>query len=391
MGNSSMHKISYGLYLVTTKQNDKDSGCIINTLSQVTTSPNRVSITVNKQNYTHDMIKQSKKFNVSLLDINTDFDLIKRFGFCSGKNTDKFADFTACKRSENGMLYLTEKSNAYISGNVISDMDLGTHTMFIADVVESVTLNDVQSLTYEYYQNNIKPKPTKTPEPKDSISWVCKVCGYVYEGEDIPADFICPLCKHDASYFEKTVSSSYIVENSTPSLKGTKTEENLKTAFAGESQARNKYTYYASKAKKDGYLAIANIFEETAVNEMAHAKIWFKLLHDNNIPDTLSNLNDAAEGEYFEWTDMYETFAKEAREEGFEDIAYLFEGVGKIEKRHEERYRRLIKDLEGGLVFSKDGDTIWECANCGHICIGPKAPEVCPICKHPQSFFIAKS
>ena len=129
MGNSSMHKISYGLYLVTTKQNDKDSGCIINTLSQVTTSPNRVSITVNKQNYTHDMIKQSKKFNVSLLDINTDFDLIKRFGFCSGKNTDKFADFTACKRSENGMLYLTEKSNAYISGNVISDMDLGTHTM----------------------------------------------------------------------------------------------------------------------------------------------------------------------------------------------------------------------------------------------------------------------
>lgn len=390
MKDSSMYKISYGLYLVTANQNDKDNGCIINTLSQVTSIPNRVSVTISKNNYTHNMIKESKKFNVSVLDINTDFNLIKHFGFVSGQDKNKFDDFTACKRSQNGLFYLTEKANAYISGNVISEIDLDTHTMFIADVTECVNLNEIQSLTYEYYQNNIKPKSTTPINPKNSVTWVCEVCGYVYEGENIPNDFICPWCKHGVEDFEKVVSSSYIIENSTPNLKGTKTEENLKTAFAGESQARNKYTYYAEKAKKDGYLAIANIFEETAINEKAHAKIWFKLLHDNGIPDTLANLNDAADGENFEWTDMYETFAREAREEGFNKIADLFDGVGKIEKQHEERYRRLISDLENGLVFSKDGDVIWQCANCGHICIGQKAPEICPICKHPQSYFIVQ-
>lgn len=169
-------------------------------------------------------------------------------------------------------------------------------------------------------------------------------------------------------------------------LKGTKTEANLKTAFAGESEARNKYTYYASKAKKEGFEQIANLFLETANNEKEHAKIWFKLLHDG-MPDTVENLKDAADGENYEWTDMYAKFAKEAKEEGFDHIAYLFEEVGKIEKEHEERYRKLLANIEGGLVFSKDGDTIWQCSNCGHIHIGQKAPEVCPVCNHPQAYF----
>ena len=173
-------------------------------------------------------------------------------------------------------------------------------------------------------------------------------------------------------------------------LKGSKTEANLLAAFAGESQARNKYTYYASKAKKDGYVQIAEIFEETANNEKEHAKIWFKLLHDGGIPDTKANLNYAAEGENYEWTDMYAGFAKDAHEEGFEDIAALFEGVAKIEKEHEERYCKLLANIEGDCVFSKDGDVIWQCANCGHIVIGKKAPEVCPVCAHPQSYFKIK-
>ena len=174
-------------------------------------------------------------------------------------------------------------------------------------------------------------------------------------------------------------------------IKGTKTEANLFAAFAGECQARTKYDYYASRARKDGYVQIAKIFEETAANEKEHAKIWFKLLHDGGVPDTLSNLNDGAAGENFEWTDMYATFAKEAREEGLEDIAYLFEEVGKIEKEHEERYRKLIANVEGGLVFSRDNDMIWQCSNCGHIVIGKKAPEICPVCAHPQAYFQIKA
>lgn len=174
-------------------------------------------------------------------------------------------------------------------------------------------------------------------------------------------------------------------------LKGSRTEANLMAAFAGESQARNKYTYYASKAKKDGYVQIGKIFEETADNEKEHAKIWFKLLHGGEMPATLDNLKDAAAGENYEWTDMYDKFAKEAKEEGFEHIAYLFEAVGKIEKEHEERYRKLIANMESGLVFSKDGDVIWQCSNCGHIVVGKKAPEICPVCSHPQSYFQVKA
>ncbi|MEI3529910.1 MAG: rubrerythrin family protein [Bacilli bacterium] len=174
-------------------------------------------------------------------------------------------------------------------------------------------------------------------------------------------------------------------------LKGSRTEQNLMAAFAGESQARNKYTYYASKAKKDGFEQIAAIFEETANNEKEHAKMWFKELHGGEIPTTAQNLLDAAEGENYEWTDMYAEFAKVAKEEGFDRIAYLFEGVAKIEKEHEERYRKLLANVEDKLVFSKDGECIWVCRNCGHIHIGQYAPEVCPICAHPKAYFELKA
>ena len=174
-------------------------------------------------------------------------------------------------------------------------------------------------------------------------------------------------------------------------LKGTKTEANLKAAFAGESQAHTKYEYYASQAKKDGYVQISNIFSETSHNEKEHAKIWFKLLHGGSIQDTASNLKDAAEGENHEWTSMYPTFAKEAREEGFDHIAFLFDGVAKIEKEHEERYKKLLENVKDGKVFEAGEVKIWKCRNCGHIVVGTKAPEICPICAHPKAYFEIKA
>jgi len=175
-----------------------------------------------------------------------------------------------------------------------------------------------------------------------------------------------------------------------PELKGSRTEANLLAAFAGESQARNKYDYFASQAKKDGYEQIAAIFQETALNEKEHAKMWYKLLNGGSVSGTLDNLKDAADGENYEWTDMYATFAKEAREEGFIEIAEKFEAVAKVEKEHEERYLKLIENVKGGLVFSRDGDAIWQCRNCGHIMIGKAAPEICPVCDHPKAYFQLK-
>ena len=174
-------------------------------------------------------------------------------------------------------------------------------------------------------------------------------------------------------------------------LKGTKTEKNLQEAFAGESMARNKYTYFASKAKKDGYVQIAAIFEETAGNEKEHAKMWYKLLNGGKVSDTATNLEDAANGENFEWTDMYDRMAKEADEEGFPEIAEKFRAVGEIEKHHQERYRKLLQNINDKVVFSRDGDVIWQCSNCGHIVIGKDAPEICPVCDHPQSYFQIKA
>lgn len=174
-------------------------------------------------------------------------------------------------------------------------------------------------------------------------------------------------------------------------LKGTKTEANLQTAFAGESQARNKYTYYASKARKEGFNQVADFFQETADNEKEHAKLWFKYLHGGEIADTMTNLKDAAEGEHYEWTDMYAGFAEVAREEGFDELANLFEGVAKIEKTHEERYLKLLNNIDEGIVFSRDGDMVWHCMNCGHIEVGKKAPKTCPVCNHPQAYFQIKA
>ncbi len=170
-------------------------------------------------------------------------------------------------------------------------------------------------------------------------------------------------------------------------LKGTKTERNLQDAFAGESMARNKYTYFASKARKEGYEQIASLFEETAANEKEHAKLWFKYLHGGEVPDTMANLRAAAEGENYEWTDMYDRMAQEADEEGFTEIAARFRAVAAIERHHEERYLRLLKNIEEGIVFSREGDTVWICRNCGHVVVGKKAPGVCPVCQHAQSFF----
>lgn len=206
--------------------------------------------------------------------------------------------------------------------------------------------------------------------------FICTVCGYVYEGENAPEE--CPICHAKSEKFEAFDAAA---------LKGTKTEANLMAAFAGESQAHTKYEYYASKAKKEGYEQIAELFLETSLNEKEHAKLWFKFLHGGEIPTTTVNLADAAAGENYEWTDMYVEMAKVAKEEGFLGIAAKFRGVAAVEKRHEERYRKLLHNIEDKLVFSKDGDAIWKCRNCGHIVVGKKAPEVCPVCDHPQSFF----
>jgi len=218
------------------------------------------------------------------------------------------------------------------------------------------------------------------------MAFRCTVCGYVYEGDTLPEGFVCPRCKQPASKFIEIKKEEKKVKD-LKDLKGSKTEANLAAAFAGESQARNKYTYYASKAKKDGYEQIAALFLETAENEKEHAKLWFKALHGGDVPATDKNLLDAAEGEYYEWTDMYAGFAKTAREEGFVELAEQFEGVAKIEKMHEERYRKLLANVKGGLVFSREGDMGWECGNCGHIHIGKSAPEECPVCHHPQAYF----
>jgi flavin reductase (DIM6/NTAB) family NADH-FMN oxidoreductase RutF/rubredoxin len=204
MNEKAMYKLTYGLFVLTTKDGNKDNGCIINTAGQVTTTPNRISIAVNKANYTHDMILSSKKFNVSILSEAADFEVFKRFGFQSGKDVDKFEGFAGAKRSENGIYYVTEGTNGYISGTVEQTIDLGTHTLFIATVEDMEILSDVPSTTYSYYQSNIKPKPVKTGVTEEGKTiWRCVICGYEYVGEELPEDFICPICKHPASDFEK--------------------------------------------------------------------------------------------------------------------------------------------------------------------------------------------
>ena len=388
MDSKVLFNVQYGLFVLSSNFDGKDNACIINTVTQVTAAPvskDRISICVNKKNFTHDMISKSKKFTVSIISEAATFDLFKHFGFQSGKNVDKFADFDKVKRTANDTLAITEGTNSYISANVIQQVELDTHSIFIAEVVDMEKLSDVPSTTYNFYQSHIKPKPQPVGKTADGKTvWRCRICGYEYVGDEIPADFVCPICKHPSTDFEKVVP---VAEGGgeKKSLKGTKTEQNLRDAFAGESQARNKYTYYASVAKKNGYEQIAALFLKTAENEKEHAKLWFKALGE--LGDTAENLLHAADGENYEWTDMYPKMAEDADAEGFHELAQQFRDVAAIEKHHEERYRKLLKNVEAQEVFKKAGVQIWECRNCGHIVVGTAAPDVCPVCFHAQSYF----
>ena len=385
MDKEAMYKLSYGLFVLTAKDEEKDNGCIINTAIQASSMPNQLSICVNKANLTHDMIVKTGKFTVSVISQDAGFDLFKHFGFQSGKDVDKLKNFEKCKRGENSIYYITEGTNAYISVNVSKTEDLGSHTMFIGEITDMEVLSETPSVTYDYYLKNIKPQPENVGTTTDGKTiWRCTICGYEYVGEELPEDFVCPLCKHPASDFEKIIIKEEKTM-ATNKYSGTQTEKNLQEAFAGESQARNKYTYFASVAKKEGYEQMSALFLKTADNEKEHAKMWFKELA--GLGDTKSNLADAAEGENYEWTDMYDGFAKTAEEEGFPELAAKFRAVGEIEKHHEERYRTLLKNIETAQVFEKSEVKVWECRNCGHIVVGTKAPEVCPVCNHPQSFF----
>ena len=379
-----LFNIQYGLFVITTQNGDRDNGCISNTVAQVTAQPNRISVALNKGNFTTELIQHSGRFTASILSEAADFELFKHFGFQSGRTVDKFADFTDCRRVNNGTFAITRGTNAFISAEVEQTIDLGTHMLFIGLVTEMETLSDIPSATYNYYQANIKPKPQPVGQTVEGKTiWRCSICGYEYVGEELPDDFICPICKHPASDFVKvSAEAEASVANK---YAGTKTEKNLEAAFAGESMARNKYTYYASVAKKNGYEQIAALFLKTAENEKEHAKLWFK--HLGGVGTTAENLLHAAEGENYEWTDMYDTFAREADEEGFHELAEQFRGVAAIEKRHEERYRALLHNVETTEVFQKIGVSVWECRNCGHIVVGTTAPDVCPVCSHPQAYF----
>ena len=238
-------------------------------------------------------------------------------------------------------------------------------------LLERVPCNDTE---------NHSENTTQSGGMKTMSKWKCKVCGYIYEGDQLPADFVCPVCKQPASAFEKLEEAPKANKYA-----GTQTEKNLEAAFAGESQARNKYTYFSSVAKKEGYEQIAALFQKTADNEKEHAKMWFREL--NGIGDTPANLLHAAQGENYEWTDMYDGFAKTAEEEGFPELAAKFRMVAAIEKHHEERYRALLHNVETAQVFARSEVKVWECRNCGHIVVGTAAPEVCPVCAHPQSYF----
>lgn len=380
-------KIPYGLYIVTTNVDGFDNGCISNTFQQVACNPTQASVCLNKSSLTCEMTMKAGVITVSVISEKADFGLFKHFGFRSGREVNKFKNYSDCRRVENGTMAITAGTNSYFSVRITRNIDLGSHMMFIGEITEMKTLCDTPSATYDYYQRHIKPQPEQNNQSADGHTvWRCKVCGYEYAGEELPADFVCPICKHPASDFEKITVTDNVGDHPTGKYSGTRTEKNLQEAFAGESMARNKYTYFASVARKNGFEQIAAIFEHTAENEKEHAKLWCKALGGIS-PDTTTNLLHAAEGENYEWTEMYDRFAREADEEGFHELAGQFRGVAAIEKHHEERYRALLRSAEAHEVFRKSGVTVWECRNCGHICIGTEAPEVCPVCFHPQSYF----
>ena len=397
MDNKALFSLSYGVFILGTKSNGKINACVTNTCMQVANDPTRIAISVINTNLTCSMIKESGVFALSILDKTTAFETIKRFGYQSGKNVNKFDGFSYSTDDE-GCPYPNSQICALISAKVISSQDLKTHTLFVAEVTDAKLMSKQDPITYAFYQSYIKPKPVVQTSNK-IVGWRCKICGYEYTGAELPSDFTCPLCGHPAEDFEpiyeavasnttnilneKTTVSSQ--EEKMNKYAGTQTEKNLEAAFAGESQARNKYTYFASVAKKEGYEQIAAIFEATANNEKEHAKMWFKELA--GIGKTTDNLKAAADGENHEWTDMYEGFAVTAEKEGFKELAAKFRAVAAIEKHHEERYRALLNNIETAAVFEKSEVKVWECRNCGHIVVGTKAPEVCPVCAHPQSYF----
>ena len=238
--------------MLTAKEENKDNGCIINTAIQAASEPNQLSICINKANYTHNMIQRTGKFTVSVLSQEATFDLFQHFGFQSGRDVNKFESFETCARGNNGIFYITEGANAYISVEVTKTEDLGSHTMFIGKIMDMEVLSDIPSVTYEYYQEHIKPKPQAVGETQEGQTiWRCRICGYEYVGEELPEDFVCPLCKHPASDFEKVIEKKEEKKMAANKYEGTQTEKNLQEAFSGESQARNKYTYFASVAKKE--------------------------------------------------------------------------------------------------------------------------------------------
>ncbi len=399
MDNNALFNLQYGVFILGTQSYGKINACVTNTCMQVAADPVRIAISVINSNLTCQMIKDSGVFSLSVLDKKTTFETIKHFGYQSGKNVDKFFDFDYSIDAA-GCPYLKSQICALFSAKVIAAQNLGSHTLFTAEVTDAKIMSREEPITYAYYQNYIKPKPA-APTTGKIIGWRCKICGYVHNSAELPSDFTCPLCGHPADDFEPIYAQDGVPEQAPTTLinttvkssqeekmnkyAGTQTEKNLQAAFAGESQARNKYTYFASTAKKEGYEQIAAIFEATANNEKEHAKMWFKELE--GIGTTAQNLGAAADGENHEWTEMYEDFAKTAEAEGFPALAAKFRAVGAIEKHHEERYRALLKNVETAAVFEKSEVKVWECRNCGHIIVGTKAPEVCPVCAHPKSYF----
>ena len=404
MDAKTMYSLSYGLYIIGTKDGEKNAGCVVNTVTQSTSNPVTITVCINNDNYTNACVKKAGEFSVSILSEKAKGSVFGVFGFQSSRDKDKFAEVPH-NFTPSGQPYVSEGITGYLQCKVIDYTENYTHTVFIAKVVEAETLYKDTPMTYAYYHNVIKGKTPKNAssyisekeiKPESSKSaFACGVCGYEYSGnkaefESLPAGYVCPICGAQKSKFAPQLNEEHEKDEGgmeMANMKGTKTEKNLMEAFAGESQARNKYTYFASKAKKEGYEQIAAFFEETAGNEKEHAKIWFKLLCGGDVPSTEENLKAAAAGENEEWTQMYKRMAEEAREEGFNDIAFLFEKVGNIEKEHEERYLKLLGNIKDGSVFAKKEKSVWICRNCGYIVDNESAPLKCPVCVHPQAYF----
>jgi len=432
MDAKTMFQLSYGLYIIGARDGERNVGCVVNALTQATSSPITLTVCINKDNDTNACIKRSGAFSVSILSEKTNAATLGLFGFHSSQTRDKFAEVPFAA-TPTGLPYLTQGVTGRLQCRVIDALDNFSHTIFIARVEDAEILSREPPMTYAYYHNVIKgktpprassfvreasgvvdgtagfasevssvvgeaPSNDSTGPDIPAQAMVCDLCGYRYPGSaeefsKLPDIYVCPICGAAKSKFslqpgETTPPTTQTTGGSNmANLKGTKTEQNLMEAFAGESQARNKYSYFASKAKKDGYEQIAAFFEETAGNEKEHAKLWFKLLCGGEIPSTIENLKAAAAGENEEWTDMYKRMAAEARQEGFNDIAFLFEGVGAIEQEHEGRYLALLKNVENGTVFRKQEKSVWICRNCGHIVDSESAPQKCPVCAHPQAYF----